>query len=158
MQMSKRASTLFAAATAVSGLCCSPPNAKAVVTSWNVSNGTWNVASNWSNGVPTSTDDAVFPKNLFGTVLLTSTAAPRSLQVNNGDFEILPSPGATLAPTQFMSIGTLSASQATFGLPSPVGGISVSNLYIGATGAAGSLNISDGGHLITTSLARIAQG
>ncbi len=59
-----------------------------VTTTWIAGSGDWNTASNWSNGVPTAADDAVFSNgsSAFGSDTVTGNGPAASLDVLPTDF------------------------------------------------------------------------
>ena len=70
-----------------------------MATTWIAGSGDWNTASNWSNGVPTAADDAVFATG-FASDTITGNGPAASLLLE-------PNVGGTLTLAGIHPVGTL---------------------------------------------------
>ncbi len=120
-----------------------------VTTTWIAGSGDWNTASNWSNGVPTATDAAVFADNTApgGTYTVTGNGVAASLA-------IMPDPGVsepffagTLSVGSFVDDGVYSHLLGTAALSFTTGTITANALFevqAGATLGGGTLTLDHG--------------
>ncbi|MEX2170614.1 MAG: hypothetical protein WD851_14965 [Pirellulales bacterium] len=142
---------ILAAAISAASMSISIPSVKAQPpdTSWNVASGSWFDDTNWTSGVPTSTERAEIDNGGISLVQLEGAAA-NVLDVGERNLgELRVEAGGTISNT-LVFVGDFSTSEGAVMVDGDGSNWSVGSLWLGSSGR-GTLAISNGGRVFSQS-------